>query len=124
MKYAQSGLMHDVARVRERAVPPDVIDVQMRVHDDVDLLGRELAEQARVAIGKERARLRAGARVDEDGSVATAKQDAVHRQPPIGVRVDRRERLAVRRERTLAINEHVRRHSGFRPAKPSSTPCQ
>jgi len=41
--------MHDIAGIREGTVPADVVDVQVRVHDEVDLLhsGERLRQLAR-----------------------------------------------------------------------------
>src|SRR5262249_59115993 len=61
---------------------------------------------------------------DEHGCVAALQQRTVDGYPPGDGGLDRGERLAQRRERSLAVGEHLRVHSGFLPAKPSSTPCQ
>jgi len=122
-------LVHDVARIRKRAVPADVIDVQVRVHDDVDIRGGnaellQLFEQACVAVGEEGAGLRSRTRVDEQRRIVGSQQYDVHWDPPGLVVVDARKGLAHGGEAALAIGDDVEGHSGFRPAKPSSTPCQ
>ena len=122
-------LVHHVASLGKRSAPPDVVGVEVRVHDDVDVLGlhtgrRERVEQRRTGGRQEVPRLRADARVDQDGGSVAAQERAVHGHPPVHVGLDRRERLAQRRERAFAVGQNLRSHNGFLPANPSSTPCQ
>ena len=122
-------LVHEVARVRERPVPVHVIDMQMRVEDYVDVGRRytqplERRDQHRLRLRYERPRRWAETRVDQHGRVIRAHEDALEGQPPLLIRVDVGKHFADARERPLAVDDHVDRHSGFRPAKPSSAPCQ
>ncbi len=90
--------MHDVARTREERgaleirVPTDVVDVQVREKDDVDLVARNaeaaerLGQLAFVLRGPAPQPGWADPRVDEDGHASRADEVARARQPPAPAR--------------------------------------
>jgi hypothetical protein len=68
-------------------VPTHVVDVQMRVHDHVDVLRRdavtcELGEEDGLRFGHERTGLRPDSRVDQQRRPAVTHEHCVDRQPP------------------------------------------
>jgi hypothetical protein len=74
----------DVTRIRKSPVPAHVVDVQVRVHDEIDLLDvheglRKLARQMCLRVGHECTRLRSEACVDEDRRFGTTNEDRVDR---------------------------------------------
>ena len=113
-----------------------MVDVKVRVHDEVHLVGagacaRKLLEQPRARVGHERARLRPESGVDEHRCAGSANENRVDREPPLVGAAQRRKRLREGREASLGVHEdrnveraHSHSGSGFRPPNPSSTRCQ
>jgi hypothetical protein len=113
-----------------------MVDVQVRVHDEIDVLDldadtRELTEQPGVRLRHELSGRRPEPGVDEHRRAARPREQHVDRQRPRLARVERRERLGDRREAAFAVDERgdvegseFHSGSGLRPANPSSIPCQ
>ena len=73
---------HDVAGIGKGAVPTDVVDMKVRVHDEVHLIGAractcELSQESRARIRHERARRRPEPGVDEHCRAVPADENGV-----------------------------------------------
>jgi hypothetical protein len=113
-----------------------VVDVQMRMHDEVNLVGGpadpdKLVQKPRARARHERARLRPKPCVDEHRRPASTDQNGADRQPPLLVAAQRRECLRDGREASLGVDEDgdvecadSQSGNGLRPPNPSSTRCQ